>query len=214
MFLRLEEFRRSAATNIVSVGEACANAYNLRRFYNIGEAYPFDWWVCEAQQTVAFLRDPDLGRLYNPELLELTEGRSSVRHKEYGILLHHEFPKEWVDGAARVVRDWQEHINAPLQRSTKLLNRFMAMNAPGRRIAFIINGKNSDELGAALANLFPNADWTLVHLDYIRVADEGEPWKGDQSAWDQVLEGLGLILHQSGENLKVELNPETERLNP
>ena len=96
----------AAYDEIVSLGNHCRVAYNLRRTFGIARAYPFDWWITPVQALIAFLEDPSLDKLYDPGQLAPVmreEKIFAIDNIHYGIQLQHEFPR-WKNGS--VVADW------------------------------------------------------------------------------------------------------------
>lgn len=212
MQLQLIEFRESPATHIVSLGPRCATAYNLRRYFNFAGAFPFDWWITGGDGVAAFLEKPDIERLYDPTLLEPTRGATSIRHSEFGFLLHHEFPRQWHLPGLPVQENWRDFLEQPKQRTAALLDKLLRLNATNNRIAFIREGLPCGKLATHLDILFASPVWTLVELRTVEDANDVHGWKGDPAAWDQILDGLGLTLDLTGHRLfdAAKVEPETE----
>lgn len=208
MYLELELFRASPATHIVSLGEACANAYNLRRYYNFGGAFPFDWWVSDAEGLVRFLESPSIEFLYDVNRLTLSQTNDSVRNHDFNFIFQHEFKHDWSLPGHPIRADWTTNIEKPAQRSEALLNKFLALNANGNRVVFIRNGKTSPKIIASLEKLFPLPEWTFVHIDYIANGENG--WKGDTSLWDEALARLNITLDLTKHKPFRETDPDVE----
>lgn len=199
MKLSLEDFRITPATHIVSLGKRCSVAYNLRRFYNFRSAFPLDWWITPASGIVKFLRQPDVGYLYDPALLKLTPNAASVRHRELGIQLHHEFPRNKARPGQPIKPGWKNAIENPKSRTIALIGKFLGLNAAGNRIAFV---REDAELAAALTDrldaLFPLADYTLIVLPKIPGGKhDAFKWKGDPALWNKALGDLNLSLDRT-----------------
>ena len=116
------------ATRIISLGGRCAVAHNLRRFFDFGEAFPFDWWITPFDGLIKFLANPDPDWLYDPAELDLTANKGSVRHSDLGIRLHHEFPRDRVEAQpinpisetrSRCQRPAQPDLSKSSSRSTR-----------------------------------------------------------------------------------------------
>ncbi len=195
MYFPLSEFRQSPVTHIVSLGRDCATAYNLRRHFDFGGAFPFDWWVVEAAGLNRFLAEPDVDALYDGTKLELISNGASVRHREYGIQLHHEFPREWDVPRQPIRNDWREWLAKANQRTAALMRKFLALDAPQNRIVFVRQGPVARETVERLDALFPAADWAFAAIE-VRSNDASD-WKGDLGAWRQALDALGVTLDRT-----------------
>lgn len=198
MRLSLPEFRQRPATHIVSLGPRCATAYNLRRYFGFGDAFPFDWWITPHDGLVGFLGDPDLDTLYDPQRLEAAQERATVRHAELGILLHHEFPRDAAAPGRPVVAGWKALLAQPRRRSAHLLDKLLGLDRAGLRIAFVREAGTCDDtepIAARLAALFPRAHWTLAAIPIVPVP-AGPDWQGDPVLWDQAFRPLALSLER------------------
>jgi hypothetical protein len=71
--LDLGELAREPVTHVVSLGANCAVAFNLRRYWNFGGAFPFGWWITSAEGVVGLLDRPDPDWLYDLQELELVK---------------------------------------------------------------------------------------------------------------------------------------------
>jgi hypothetical protein len=199
MKLPLPDFRTTPATHIVSLGRRCAVAYNLRRFYNFQSAFPFDWWISPLGGVLRFLHHPDVDSLYDPEQLELSHNGSTVRHRTLQIQLHHEFPRDTSQPGRPVRDEWRDAIEHPKSRTTALLEKFLALNAGGNRIAFIREDNGpGEQIAKRLDALFPLADYTLVELPRVPGGmQDAYGWKGNPVLWDAALHDLGLTLDRT-----------------
>lgn len=195
MRLSLKDFRTAPATHFVSLGNRCATAYNLRRFYNFHSAFPFDWWITPAAGVVTFLQHPDVENLYNPVQLELANDGKTVHHRNLKFQLHHEFPRE----GTRVRAGWQNEIELPKKRTTALLTRFLGLNSPGNRIVFVREQTQmSDRIVECLDVLFSLPDYTLAAFPKVAGShQDASGWRGDPVLWDGVFSALGLSLDRT-----------------
>lgn len=184
----LHRFNEKKATHVVSLGSECRVTHNLRRFFDFGNAYPFDWWGTEANSLELFLSKPDIDALYDVDNLELSSDRRSIVNREFNINLHHEFPRDF-EGNIR--SDWKCYIDPPKSRTQALMERFFHLNSPGNRIAFFRNREINKDLLILLHKRFNLADFTFIHLD---VNDNSVDWWGDQKKWDNALSLTGIIL--------------------
>lgn len=190
-------------SHIVVLGKRCATTHHVRRFFNFGEGYPFDWWITPFGGLLQVLARPDVDWLYDPALIVLTEGRRSVMHMPTGILFHHEFPREPVDaqrgGVAPVRDDFLQHLAKPRARTAQLIQKLLALDTPGVRILFVREKGWHARLAPILAERFTRADWTLkmippVHAPDFTPADPAQKWQGDPGAWDVALSKLDVRL--------------------
>ena len=136
--MELKEVRGACFTQIVSLGPGCALAYNLRRFFNLRSAFPFDWWITPIDGLVKVLRDnvnPQL--IYDVAQLELTDNAGSVRHKTYDILLHHEFPRDREMQGDPVHAEFLQHIDEPRRRTGYLADKLLALDDRSEVILFV-----------------------------------------------------------------------------
>lgn len=191
-------------SHIVVLGKRCATTHNVRRFFNFGEGYPFDWWITPFDGLLQVLKRPDVDWLYDPALIRLTVERRSVRHTPTRIFFHHEFPREpeaspQAGRGPPVRADFLEHLEAPRARAAALLKKLLSLDTPGARILFVRENGDQEVLEAALAERFSKADWTLkvvpmvISPGFIPPCPK-ERWKGDPAAWDRALSVLDVRL--------------------
>jgi hypothetical protein len=188
----------------------CAVAYNLRRFYNFRSAFPFDWWITPAEGVAAFLEHPDADYLYDMTQLELVHAGKTVKHRELGFRLHHEFSRDEGTPGQPVRPGWQGAIADPKSRTVALMDKFLGLNTPGNRIAFVREKADGfgDRIAGRLNKLFPLADYTLIELSRVPGSNEDSfGWKGDPARWNETLAPLDLSLdrthHQSFEGKRI-----------
>lgn len=209
MQVQLSEFKEQSATHAVSLGPNCSTAFNLRRFYNFGDAFPFDWWITPHKGLIDTLQRLDVNYLYDQANLEFTDGRGSVRHRDLGILFHHEFNRNWSEPGNPV---WEESIKStakPIERTGYLLSKFRELNRPENRIFFfreIGSISEIDEIETELAKSFDLAEWCLVTVPLVRAPGHG--WQGDPNIWNDVLNNVGLTLDTTNHK------PFTDKTNP
>ncbi|WP_198372072.1 class I SAM-dependent methyltransferase [Roseomonas rosulenta] len=191
-------------------------AYNLRRHLNFSTAYPFDWWITPTRGLIALLEAFDVERLYDTRLLARDWQDTSVRSIDYGVWLHHEFPREWSQPGQPVAENFRDLTERPRRRTEHLVHRFRAMDRPGERILFVREvpsedrGRDGTADAAALADAlrarFAQAEFVLLVVNgrlsgtapgvigvEIPEADGGD-WRGDVEAWGNCLARLGIRL--------------------
>jgi hypothetical protein len=200
MQVDLEQFRMSPATDVVGLGPLCATSYNLRRHFDFSEAFPFDWWVTNGNSITAALSKLEVDYIYDLSLLEVTEDRHTVCHKELGILLHHEFPRgpNYPSGRSGPILDnIGAHISIPKARTRHLISKFNALNCTGKRILFVREGADGIGIESELNKLFPLATWCIQYIPTV-VTDANHGWQGNPAEWDKHLSGLQVEYMKGG----------------
>ncbi len=202
MYLPIKDFRLHPATHIVGLGPTCATAYNCRRFFDFGGAYPFDWWVTKGTSLIRFLQSLDVDGLYEPSNLSLTLNGTSVVAKNLDILLHHEFPRRWKEDGHPISGDFLDHVERPKLRTSALLKKFLSLNSSGNRVLFVQKATERQyeknlELEKVLGNLFRVCDWTYTTVGGQVALDKGPDWKGDIDGWNSELAELNIRLDRT-----------------
>lgn len=202
-------------THVVPIGANCRLTLNVRRFFDSGESYPFDWWIAPLPGVISALQcGLDGDRLYDPRALHRlgdANGRHrSVAHREFGIRYVHEFP-DMPDSIAEPV-EWAARLRQPRERLAHLADKLWRLNAPGHRILFvrfcvhprggIAHDTEADlrRLGAVLTERFDAATIALLPIsgkdriesyETLAVRDGSEDWKGDFALWSAALASTG-----------------------
>ncbi len=212
----LHDFAAHPATHVVSLGGDCAVAHNIRRSFGTDTAYCFDWWLTPAQGAAMLLERPEVDRLYDPASLDAyinDGGVPSVRNRDLGIQFFHEFARTH-EGDRVVLTNAEQDLAKARSRTARLIDRLVALDAPGNRIAFIRTARRDDTragletLAAALRHRFARADYTVVLGKYgaafgdlphgfARVAFQATAtadWRGHPPDWDRFLAATGLRL--------------------
>jgi hypothetical protein len=82
---------------VFSLGPNCKNAWNVRAFFGVQRAYPFDWWITPARSMLRMI-EPGFAFSVSAGDLVLTppkeNGENSVYNHRLNILHHHDFPRE------------------------------------------------------------------------------------------------------------------------
>jgi hypothetical protein len=117
---------------IVSAGDWCGPAHNIRRVFGRERAYPFDWWVTPYRSFVKLL-DEDFANLLIPGNLVLTEGNGSIKCNYYGILHHHDFTR---DSEKKVISDFMKELPRVIAKTTALIHRLNA-EVEGSDVLFV-----------------------------------------------------------------------------
>jgi hypothetical protein len=207
---------------VISLGGNCRVTWNVRRFFNFSTAFPFDWWITPWRALDELLTDFNVDRLYCPDLLEEVKANdgaiASIRHRELGIILQHEFPRDWSSPSNPVRVGWSECLAKPKQRTRYLLKRLVSTGTARKKILFVRNtlhraidrtntfapGATADRLRA----LFPSADIHLLFINcpievnepgisHLNFDDAAEDWRGDWDVWRRALKSTGFRLENS-----------------
>lgn len=130
---------------VISIGTNCEISYNIRHTFQFERAYPFDWWITPVQSVADILRDRFRLEIDDKNLVHVT-APESVLNRKYGILHHHDFPR---DGQDRILDGWAAHIPALAEKYHILGERFFADIERAERALLIVNGDGSHRAYAA-----------------------------------------------------------------
>ena len=188
-----------AYTEIVSLGAPVLDDLQRAPIFNFRSAFPLDWWFTPMGSVArVFNASLDVGSIYDPAKLELTEGAASGAPPRIDGTdpLHHEFPRNWEIEGGPVVDDFLQHLEGPRRRTAYLVNKLLALDRPGERILFVFEPikfpaslPEIAALRAAIGRLFPNAGWKLAIVQGPE-PDSRFDWRDDPAAWDDRLRGL------------------------
>jgi len=127
---------------VISLGTNCEIAFNLRRFFGVERAYPFDWWFTPLDAVAPVLASRfALG--INGDNLRAVGGRRSILNRKYRILHHHDFPR--VSPNRLIAPDWTDTIAACRAKYAALGRRFFDDLAQSRRALFFLHGNGAHE---------------------------------------------------------------------
>ncbi|MBP0464674.1 hypothetical protein J5Y09_12210 [Roseomonas sp. PWR1] len=223
--LPLAEFNREQATHVVSLGAYCAAAHNIRRYYGIETAYCFDWWVTPLTALPKLFDTPDADALYRRgDLMPVVNdaGIPVVINRHVGIEYFHEFKVIGTEDGPRVTEAFEGEVAQARERTAALLARLLALNAPGRRIAFLRTAFPRDfqedaaaltaRLAASLDRCFDRASYTVVmgttravawtlppgFTSLRLVATQAADWRGHPPDWDAFLASTGIAIAPPG----------------
>ncbi len=203
---------------IISLGEDCEVAHQLRRHFGVERAGIFDWLMLPPRGLIRLLREgPD--ELLQFADLEPIDGRQAMASRAYGIVFHHEFkrgPDRLVD--VDRVASQLERVGAKYRALWKRLDTDCQGGGPilfvcsRRRIPDVAgtgldDGEALKALRAAAMARWPGADLHFLFLGYTpciaadnvtfdRVEDRGDitGWSGSDRGWDEVLARHGAEL--------------------
>jgi hypothetical protein len=137
---------------IASLGWWCGPAFNIREYYGVKQATPFDWWIADDAATLGVLRDnfANLLQLENLHILDGAVPRETVRCDRYGIRHHHDFKRE-SDGGTQdgyhtdhpIIDDLASQIETVQAKHRFILERFRN-NVRGRDVLMVRHDPFSD----------------------------------------------------------------------
>jgi hypothetical protein len=206
--------------HIVSLGSNCQTAENLRRFFNFGTAYPFDWWVSPLSSIIAYMESGfDSDELFDPENLipvcDAGGAIESIKSYSFDVSLHHEFQR---DASQHILQNWKSGVPNAKARHNMLLSRLRRVFKSDRPIVFFRSFRNKDDpreldrLYDLLRSSYSGPDLRFVTINYLsapvnadRISvddNDATDWTGDHEKWNVALASLGIVLgsHQKPYN--------------
>jgi hypothetical protein len=164
---------------VVSLGGNCMVTKEMRVYYGIETANMFDWWITPGDALVRLIED-DFDSLFSPENLELVGDGKSVANLRYGILHHHDFPRD--DAEARVLGIGKHDLKRNREKFGYLKRRWDSLgDNPGpvlfvryawdMREPLLVDvspkpiGADAARLVAALDRKFPRLDYEILFID-------------------------------------------------
>lgn len=164
---------------VVSLGGNCMVTKEMRTFFKIEEANLFDWWITPGAALVRLI-EADFAGLFSRENLALVGDGKSVANLRYGILHHHDFPRNDVED--RVIEMTDAQIERNQEKFAYLHRRWNAIGkTPGPvlfvRYAWLIGepmlqgipaggGEAGPlELLSALDRKFPELNYRILLMD-------------------------------------------------
>ncbi len=120
---------------IISLGCNCELALNIRDYFGIERAYPFDWWITPFQALWKLL-EGRFHNLLNINNLEVSSDLLTVRDKYYNLLYHHDFKRTEDD---KIIPDSiDQQLSLVKQKYDMLIHRFFN-DLQNKRVLFIRN---------------------------------------------------------------------------
>jgi hypothetical protein len=140
-FRRLLLPGRRRFTHVVPLGVSCRVTHQVRTYFGVGDAYPFDWWICPADGVARYLERPEPALVYGPGALAEMRGAhgevETIRSVAYDFRLFHEFPRAAPPAAGGVAPGWEAHTPIAAARHAERLARLLALDRPGNTILFV-----------------------------------------------------------------------------
>ena len=164
---------------VVSLGGNCMVTMEMRKFFGIQAANMFDWWITPGEGLVRLIEN-DFDGLFSKENLQLVGPRRSVANLRYGILHHHDFPRNDVEDCVVAIR--QEDLQRNREKFAYLKKRWDDLANNPDPVLFIrygwdmgeslLAGLPSDPVGAdgaslmaALERKFPQLNYQILFID-------------------------------------------------
>jgi hypothetical protein len=164
---------------VVSLGGNCMITKEMRLFFGIESANMFDWWVTPGDALVRLIEN-DFDGLFSPEYLQLVGDRKSVANLRYGILHHHDFPRN--DAEDRVIGISEQDVLRNQAKFAYLKQRWDDLGDNPGPVLFVRYcwgmsepllmslpieplGANAERLDAALRRKFPKLDYQILLID-------------------------------------------------
>ena len=157
---------------VVSLGGNCMVTMEMRKFFGIQAANMFDWWITPGGGLVRLIEN-DFDGLFSKENLQLVGPRRSVANLRYGILHHHDFPRNDVEDCVVAIR--QEDLERNREKFAYLKKRWDDLANNPDPVLFIrygwdmgeslLAGLPSDPVGADGASLMAALERKFPRLD-------------------------------------------------
>jgi hypothetical protein len=193
------------------LGGNCMVTKEMRGFFGIEAANLFDWWITPGDALVRLIED-DFDELFSPRNLQLVGDRRSVANLRYGMLHHHDFPRD--DAADRVIGISEQDLQRNRTKFAYLKKRWDDLgDNPGpvlfvrygwRMFEPLLTGIAPEPPGADAAMLIDALDRKFPQLDYeILLIDAADAWASDAALKNRkVMCRETPIFTQPGEYLK------------
>lgn len=126
--------------NVVSIGSNCEVTWNIRNYFNVDRAYPFDWWMTPFKSMIELL-DNRFSGLFKARNIYVPPDRKTVIDKRYNLMYHHDFQRD-ADGL--VVLDSIDEQLIKLKEKYEFLSHRFINELDGKEILFIRNRCGND----------------------------------------------------------------------
>jgi hypothetical protein len=189
MYLPIDQINH--LTHIISLGPDCQATFNLRRYFSIEKAYPFDWWINPADGLIKALKNPNDDYLFNPDNLILTRDDDFIINNEIGISYHHDFSR--TSEMNRIDLNFKDQIENVKNKYAHVINNFLNLNSDLNSILFIrsdLSASFESEILDLLESLFSKATYSLIFVE--KPFNESSEWTGSISGWDSLFEKFDL----------------------
>jgi hypothetical protein len=164
---------------VVSLGGNCMVTMEMRKFYGIEAANLFDWWITPGDALVRLIEN-DFEGLFAAGNLQMVGDRRSVANLRYGLLHHHDFPRN--DAEDRVVAITAQDVERNREKFAYLKKRWDDLGDNGGPVLFVRYawgmgepllagippeplGADASRLIAALDRKFPRLNYEILFID-------------------------------------------------
>lgn len=174
---------------VVPIGGWCRPTYQVRRHFGFTTAYPFDWLISPMAGTIAMIED-DFAQLLDPARLRLRADLDGVTCDAYGVQHKHDFLRDENHLTQANILDQLEAAKAKYKYRLDNLRRDCASGAvlfvryddkavfdaheEGGLVHRRSTYADAERLLAALTSRFPNADVSLLALNF-DASSQGDP---------------------------------------
>jgi len=194
-------------THIVSLGNRCEVAYQIRRYFLIEKSYPFDWWITPRMSLLKALKNLEVENMFNVEKLELTSDYTSmisslffvhypddsVINQDYGIHYYHDFLRETGNNDnGKINLNYKEQIPNVKKKFMHVFENFNNLNQPENSILFIRSGELEDEnneLTLTISKYFDKCNFVILFINPLK----SNIWTGSDSEWDKAFNAYNLL---------------------
>jgi hypothetical protein len=171
--------KKKMKQRVVSLGGNCMVTMEMRKYFGVEAANLFDWWITPGDALVRLIEN-DFADLFSAENLQMVGEGRSVANLRYGILHHHDFPRNDVED--RVIAITPQDLKRNREKFAYLKSRWDDLGDNPGPVLFIRYGWNMGEpllagipedpigadatrLMAALDRKFPRLDYQLLFID-------------------------------------------------
>lgn len=184
---------------IVCLGCNCEVTWNVRDYFGIEKAFPFDWWITPNTTLISILQNK-FNDLLNFKNLVFSSDGHTVLDAQYNVLYHHDFPRD-ADGNV-IMENREESCRNAKEKYEYLSHRFLH-DLAGKKVLFIRNNyinNGSPYLGYetvmpdhnyfkllcdTLFEVVPNCNFDLLVTDYNPAPTDFE-YHGANIAFDRI----------------------------
>jgi len=127
-------------THVVPLGLSCRVTYQVRRYFGVGAAYPFDWWISPLAGLARYLRVLEPSRIYDEHRLRevVIDGNvTTLESIEFGIQPFHEFPRRREGAVSLVEAGWRDQLPAAAARHSARVERLLGLDRRDNTVLFV-----------------------------------------------------------------------------
>lgn len=126
---------------ILSAGPNCRTAWNVRNYFGIEQAYPFDWWITPARSALKML-DPSFRFSLKAEDLTISspDHHNTVYNSRLNILHHHDFERTYNGKPGVIETITEQNIATLTSKYIFLFERLRSKIKRSQRPVLVVNG--------------------------------------------------------------------------